>query len=209
MVKVVGPLMSMDASGSLAKSMVFSKWKGRNYVRQLVTPSNPKTGGQVGVRAMFKFLAQNWTASVDAAYKATWEDRAADAIISPFNAFMSYNQNRWRQFNAPSEAYPALEDDATPSAALLAVEGAVRLVTCTLTYDMIRAGWCGIIHRSTTTPFTPTFATCKAVVLLEDTSPTVYLDTPLAAGTYYYRAQFGTTQGKLTPPGDHFEATVT
>jgi len=122
---------------------------------------------------------------------------------------MSYNQNRWRQFNAPSEAFPALEDDATPSAALIAVEGAVRLVTCTLTYDMIRAGWCGIIHRSTTTPFTPTFATCVAVVLLEDASPTVYLDTPLAAGTYYYRAQFGTTQGKMSPIGDHYEATVT
>lgn len=51
MAKVTSPLMSLDASGSIAGALTFSKWKGRNYVRQLVTPANPQTSGQQEVRA--------------------------------------------------------------------------------------------------------------------------------------------------------------
>lgn len=46
MAKVTGPLMSLDASGGFASTLVFGKWKGRNTVRQLVTPSNPQTANQ-------------------------------------------------------------------------------------------------------------------------------------------------------------------
>lgn len=49
--KVSTPLMSLDASGSVAKAITFSKWKGRNYVRQLVIPANPRTSGQQTTRA--------------------------------------------------------------------------------------------------------------------------------------------------------------
>jgi hypothetical protein len=42
--------MSMDASGGYAGAMVFAKWKGRAYVRQLVTPANPHSAGQEGAR---------------------------------------------------------------------------------------------------------------------------------------------------------------
>lgn len=50
MAKVNGPLMSMDATGSFAGTLVFQHWKGRNTVRQLVKPSNPKTSGQLVAR---------------------------------------------------------------------------------------------------------------------------------------------------------------
>lgn len=57
MAKVSGPLMSMDASGSFAGAIVFGKWKGRNVVRQLVTPSNPQTAAQTAVRNAMRVLA--------------------------------------------------------------------------------------------------------------------------------------------------------
>ena len=41
MVKVYGPMMSLDATGTIGKTATFSKWKGRNYVRQRVVPANP------------------------------------------------------------------------------------------------------------------------------------------------------------------------
>lgn len=50
MAKVTGPLASLDASGQFAKTVVYSKWKGRNYGRLLVTPTNPKSDGQAEVR---------------------------------------------------------------------------------------------------------------------------------------------------------------
>ena len=50
MAKVTGPLMSMDASGKFGGALVFGKWKGRPTVRQLVTPANPQSAGQVAAR---------------------------------------------------------------------------------------------------------------------------------------------------------------
>ena len=46
MAKVTGPLMSLDASGTVAGTVVFSKWHGRNYVRQRVIPQNPRSEDQ-------------------------------------------------------------------------------------------------------------------------------------------------------------------
>lgn len=54
MAKVSGPLMSMDASGKFGGALVFGKWKGRPTVRQLVTPANPQTAGQVAARNMVR-----------------------------------------------------------------------------------------------------------------------------------------------------------
>lgn len=50
MAKVTGPLMSMDASGAFGGALVFGKWKGRNTVHQLVTPSNPNSANQEAAR---------------------------------------------------------------------------------------------------------------------------------------------------------------
>jgi hypothetical protein len=57
MAKVQGPLMSMDASGTYAGTLVFAKWKGRAYVRNRVDPSNPRTQGQQDVRNAMRVLA--------------------------------------------------------------------------------------------------------------------------------------------------------
>lgn len=51
MAKTTGALLSLDAAGSFAKTIVVSRWKGRQYVRLRVTPSNPQTAGQQAVRA--------------------------------------------------------------------------------------------------------------------------------------------------------------
>lgn len=43
--------MSLDASGTIAKTLTASKWKGRNYIRQRVIPLNPQSPAQQEVRA--------------------------------------------------------------------------------------------------------------------------------------------------------------
>ena len=50
MAKVTGPLMSMQASGAFAGTLVFANRIGKNVVRQLVTPSNPRAAGQTTAR---------------------------------------------------------------------------------------------------------------------------------------------------------------
>jgi len=52
MAKVTMPLMSGSASGSIAKSITFSIWKGQAYVRQWLKPSNPQSSDQGDNRIM-------------------------------------------------------------------------------------------------------------------------------------------------------------
>lgn len=63
MAKVTGPLLSLGASGSIAKTIVVSKWRGKTYIRQHVIPANPKTTGQLMTRTVFKLLTQMWKLS--------------------------------------------------------------------------------------------------------------------------------------------------
>lgn len=62
MAKVTGPFMSLDASGTFGNILTASKWKGRPYMRQRVTPSNPNTTGQKDVRSILGTLAKSATA---------------------------------------------------------------------------------------------------------------------------------------------------
>lgn len=56
MAKVSGPLMSMDARGAFGGALVFSGWKGRATVRQLVIPANPQSTNQQAARNAVRVL---------------------------------------------------------------------------------------------------------------------------------------------------------
>lgn len=43
MAKVTGPLMSLEATGTIGDALTFSRWVGRPYVRRYAVPSNPQT----------------------------------------------------------------------------------------------------------------------------------------------------------------------
>ncbi len=58
MAKVTGPLFSVEASGAYAGVIVFAKWKGRQYVRQLVIPANPQSAGQETARNAMRVAGQ-------------------------------------------------------------------------------------------------------------------------------------------------------
>lgn len=53
MALISGPLMSMKARGQLAKSLVYSNWKGRATARVFSSPSDRKTSGQLVQRGLF------------------------------------------------------------------------------------------------------------------------------------------------------------
>ena len=89
MAKVDGPLLSLDASGTIANTLTFSKWKGINYVRQKVNPSNPQTAAQTTQRTIFADAVALWQTK-DAATKTSWNDRAKALgyNMSGFNLFV-------------------------------------------------------------------------------------------------------------------------
>lgn len=59
MSKVVAPLQSFSASGKIGKSLVFFSHLGRNVVRGLVTPSNPKSETQGDSRLLLGALGRS------------------------------------------------------------------------------------------------------------------------------------------------------
>jgi len=178
--------MSLDASGKLGGSLVFSKWKGRPYARILVTPANPQSGGQVGIRSMFAFLSQNWVI-LTPTQSASWEDLAAAGVFSPFNAFMQQNQLRWRNAISPTPTWPAPGGMARCATPTIVVTGGIRQVQITFSTATINQNWGLIIFRSTTGGFSPGWTNAKHVSQFIYTAGGTWVDTPLDPGTYYYR----------------------
>lgn len=208
MVKVNAPAMSLDASGSIAGAITFSKWKGRNYVRQLVRPANPKSALQVSMRAMFKFLSQAWE-NVGSTPQGTWDDEAAANQYSPFNAYVSRNQARWREFLPPSQTEPAPETGTAPVATLDSATGGERHIDLAFTITTLNDVWGVAIFRSPTGSFTPSVSNCIAVLPVTATGALVYTDSNLDAGTYYYDAKFFTKEGVMGADEGEVNGTAT
>lgn len=203
-----GPLFSLSASGKLANTLVFSRWKGRPYVRELVTPANPQSAAQVAIRAMMRFLAQYW-ASMTTGQQASWEDLADAQSISAFNAFTQYNLREWRDFYMPGLQYP-LTRAQTPDALTSWTAGAVgRDIILGATAAAVNGDNLLItIHRSLVTGFTPNWNNCIRVIPCASGDTVQYTDGPLDPDTYYYRAQIGTEDGKYLDWATEVNATV-
>jgi hypothetical protein len=197
MARTTGPLLSLDASGSIGGAMTFSKWKGRNYVRKLVIPDNPKSAKQTGVRAMMSYLAQLWT-SVTAPNKATWDTLAATKDISPFNAFVGENLARWQTNKGPTQGYPAAETDVPGAVTSNAAVGhaGYAVLSVVLPAAAARAGI--IVYRDSAEITVPNWANAVAVLPASvDAGTQVYTDSPLVAGTYHYRTAAITDDGVI------------
>lgn len=198
MARTVGPLMSLDASGSVAGTLTFSKWKGRGYVRQLVIPANPKTVLQVSTRAIMKFLSQAWGTDVDPTEQASYNTGAAADSISPFNEYIRQNLQRWTQFLPPSQATPAAATGTAPTfTSAPAATGGVGQVTIGWDVNLLNQAWGMFVFRSQTTGFTPARDNLVAVTPQLDTAAQTLVDTGLPVGTYYYNFIPFSDTGKL------------
>lgn len=88
MAKTTGGLLSLGSSGSVADTLTFAKWKGRPYVRQKVTPSNPNTTAQALTRSTFALGSNIWK-TAPALLVAPWDSFATGQVLTGRNAFMS------------------------------------------------------------------------------------------------------------------------
>jgi hypothetical protein len=95
MAKIRGPLHSDSASGKFADALVFATNKGVAYCRQLVTPKNPKTVGQIAIRLLISDASKAWkdedtvgAVVIDAGYKLAFDTLALPMQISGFALYM-------------------------------------------------------------------------------------------------------------------------
>jgi len=197
MVKITGPMMSLDAQGTLGDAITFAKWKGRPYVRQRVIPSNPKTGAQLGRRAMFKFLTKEWDPFPDN-WKATWQEDADELVTSPFNAFMAENMLRWHNFLPPGVLIPITNTGtigtwySVPVAAW--VQNQIRF-NCKL--DALNDNWGLAIFASPTGTFNTAVGNAILILRLRDTGEQKFYWTPPQVQTWYFDTRLFTLDGLL------------
>lgn len=208
MVRLTAPMLSLGASGSLGKTVTYSIWKGRAYARQCVTPTNPKSAAQSGVRAMMAFLAQQWT-NLTAGEKATYDDAAEAKAISSFNEYTSYNLQRWQLFDPPSKAYPAAEASTPLTVSDMTLTGGDGNVLVQLTPSAATDIWGFVILRSDAEITAPNWNQVVKVLEADGVSQVQWTDTPLDAGTYHYRAAVINDDGKMGTVIADDTATVT
>jgi len=200
-------MMSLGASGKLGGALVFAKWKGRPYVRTLVRPANPKSGGQIGVRAMFKFLSQKWAGLTDG-NRATWEDYADQLVVSPFNAYVSRNQFRYRDFTPPTKEDPAAQAATPDAAVVIALTLGVRSIAVEITPSAYVADWGFAVFRALSATVVPAFDNLIGVVIQDGANAVTWLDTPLEPDAYYYMAKGFTADGLWSPDSNEETETV-
>lgn len=188
MVKLKAPSISLGAAGGIGGALVFSNWKGRAYAKKLSTPQNPKSGGQVGMRSMTRFLSTGF-GELSTANIATWLDLAAELNVSTYNAWVSYNLQRWGRYLFPTKAFPASE--AQPSGELSGADATPRNRTILVHLEMgeWNSQWGYHLHRWTSTGFTPSRDNTIRVGFWDDSmnDDLYYSDGPLHPDTYYYR----------------------
>lgn len=200
--------MSVAASGTYAKTLVYSIWKGRPYVRERVTPSNPKSAKQTGVRAMMAYLASLWT-SIKLTAASSWEDAATANAISTFNAYIAANLRNWQNNLAPTR----LSTDARAAAAATLTSNTATGSKGTASVAIVvgsGAGQAGaIVMRSASTITAFDWTKVVSLIPAAASNTTTFVDSPLEAGSYYYNVILFSTDGKLGTIGTPSEATVT
>jgi hypothetical protein len=198
--------MSIDASGSLAKSIVFSKWRGRNYVRRLAIPSNPRTGGQLSARSIISFLAPLW-AGFGAPQWATWNALAAATNVSAFNAYIARNARNWRDQMCPSVENPAARLKVPGTVGALSATVSGRQIIVSVPYTAGGSDWGMALCRGLTTGLDETPA--EAIMIIPaSATPMIFVDGPLDPGTYYYNAFVFPDDGTMGTVGTEASGTV-
>ena len=137
MARIAFSPLIVSASGKV-KDTVFSKWKGRAYIRARVTPANPKSAAQVLVRNSLSRCVDMWQ-SFEAQLKAAWDEYASPYSFSGYNGFMKLNRAA-EQAGTDIET-SALNSDIAGVSDLSAATGASGAIDLTWTDPGMGAGY--------------------------------------------------------------------
>ena len=195
MVRVKAPLMSLSASGTVGKSITFSNWKGRDYVRRHAIPANPKSGLQVGVRSVFGFLTKDFT-NLSAGDISDWEDLAAAENLTALNAQIRDGVDRGRRNLGWRENTTDVDPAQVDAAQTMTLTAQPKTIIVSWTDAAAnKPDYCWAIYRSLTTGFTPDISNLVGIVKYGLLS---FTDKGLTTGVeYFYRLRGLSTSGFL------------
>jgi len=184
MVRTRGALLSLDASGTLAKTLIHSSCRGTPYTKRHVVPRDPKTQKQLAGRAAMRWIQNAWP-KVSATNRLTWAALAEQDNLPLYQAFLRYNLRRVYLLEAPSPIYP-------PAAVLTAGDydyseflPGIRQIHIHFRLGNLNESWALAYYRSTT----PNFTTKPEHLIYGSATMTldvIYDDTDVSPGVAYY-----------------------
>lgn len=189
MPKVTAPLLSFGAAGQIAKSQVYSTWKGVPYVRRYTVPANPRTTKQVNNRAIWSMLGNMWLYA-PADVRAPFAAFVSGKPLTARNKFFSDNMKLLAVQPTPSDITglimsPGSGGGLPPSN--LVVTPASGQLTLTATIPDAPSGWAitkvlgaAVVNQDPTEPFSGEW-----FVADDGTAPYSVAITGLANGTEY------------------------
>jgi len=187
MAKPTGGLLAFDARGSLGKVIVYSTWRGRNYVRRHVIPANPRSVDQTSTRSVFSWLQQVWKeAPTDT--QTPWTLFAKGQPLTDRNAFGKMNIGNLRGATDLSTFVFSPGAKGGPSALTITVVGAAGTLAVTATAPVPPVGWTltgvTLAMIADQNPHTGLLFTIQDS-LVASPGPYTHTFTGLAAGTYW------------------------
>lgn len=209
MVKLIAPLFSQAASGSIGGTHTHASWKGRQYARQLVIPANPKSPAQHGSRAMMTFLSQGWK-TLTIANQMTWAAAAKVGAVSPFNSYVAANQKRWTQFTTPGQASPIGGTGTNATMGAQSAAAGVGQVALSIAVTAAANTWGLLIHVYPITGATLSRNNVRLVIPINGTTTLTPIITGLVAGVaVFVKITPFTTDGLKGTAGAELTATPT
>lgn len=197
-----GPLFSLDARGSIAKTLTYSKQRGTTYTKQYAVPTGIPTDAQIITRDAIRLITQAWQ-SVTAEERATWQTLATAHNTSLYHAYLRSGCQRWRDFLLPTAAAPQ------PGTLTIEENNSITYYDDPndhldiSIYGPTDAPFTIAITRSTDDPYTPDKT--NLILLSSDwfpDDPTFTLATDISnpLGTpYYYKFTIGSRLGHTSP----------
>jgi hypothetical protein len=99
MARLTAPLLSFEGSGQIARTQVYSTWKGIPYARRYTVPANPRSTAQTSTRSVFSWLNFTWrTAPAD--FVAPWRAAVVGRPLIDRNLFIKQNMPILRGANS-------------------------------------------------------------------------------------------------------------
>lgn len=90
MARLTGALMSLSASGTIAKTLTYGDWKGIQYARTRVIPANPQSTEQTKTRSVFSYL-QDLYKFMPSIAREPWIAATTGIPMTPQNLLLSRN----------------------------------------------------------------------------------------------------------------------
>ena len=183
MARVSGPLMSMEASGTIASTLVYSRWKGIPYVRRHAIPSNPRAAKQIAVRAALRYFSRTWKTALGAPQWLEWQTQADTMHMSGFNRFIAVNLQRVNHMIAPIQTVIPIAPGTTPVAPTVTGTGGIGCATLDWVYTGVAPDWGTIIFGALGGAPTPG---PDCIIGFTEASTLHFVHTPIATGTWHY-----------------------